>query len=65
MKTPAQWLDEGNRALDAGRRCDRCEFFDYGIADAQGHSDCLNNSAPRFQTYAHWTCGSFFPDTTR
>jgi hypothetical protein len=46
------------------RVCRNCEYFDHGTADATGYSDCLNRLSPRFQTYAHWTCEHFLPDTT-
>jgi hypothetical protein len=47
------------------RRCGDCEYFDRGTADkVTGFSDCHNPRAPRFQTYADWTCDFFYPDTT-
>lgn len=54
---------DGNTARNPMRSCDKCEYFYYGIVDSEGHSDCLNSSSDRFQTYAHWTCDNFYPDT--
>lgn len=49
---------------ELGRQCRDCEYFDQGTAGKDGHSDCLNRRSPRFQTYANWTCGFFYPDTS-
>lgn len=34
------------------KTCSECEYFDRGIMDINGHSDCLNRHSDRFQTYA-------------
>lgn len=45
--------------------CGECEYFDIGAMSTNGHSDCLNNRSPRFQTYnISPACPVFLPDTT-
>lgn len=43
--------------------CSTCEYFDRGIADKDGYSDCLNRRSRRFQTYATWTCIEWTEDS--
>ena len=38
------------------RRCEDCEYFDIGLVDRGGESDCLNRLSPRFQTHRDWWC---------